>query len=253
MNKFFTAFQHLIFLKKDSGDSFTVKEIQQSLLFFPLIGFCIGIFLVLTNIAVSALLPDRIVDICLVLTLLVLTSARHLQGVLSVVTGIDNFPKIKSVSSDIALKIFIVLFFMLMIKYLLLNSIVPGWKNEILLVMPVMGRWSLIFLPYLALTRPRQNLKINPLYGKINVRDFWVGTVTTSTIVILLLGINGIIVFMMMAFITVFLERLYQRKEQGAPECLSLAIVEIAEIITLIFFIILEFHSRNILINGVLV
>ena len=144
------------------------------------------------------------------------------------------------------------LFFVLMMKFLLLNNIVPGWKNAVLLVMPVMGRWSLIFFPYLQMSRPRQNVDINPLYGEIDVKDFWVGTIITS-IITLFLGINGIIIFMMITFTTVFFERLYQRKINGIPENLSLGVVEITEILTLLFFIALESNSRNFISDGILI
>ncbi|HJP17685.1 MAG TPA: adenosylcobinamide-GDP ribazoletransferase [Nitrospinota bacterium] len=251
-NKLFTAVSHLTISKKDSHSEISDKEIKQSLLFFPFAGFYIGLFLVLINFITSHFLPSPVIDILLILFLLVFTEAKHLKGFLSMVTGITGFSKTKSIPSNIELKLFLVLFFVLMMKFILLNNIVPGWKNAVLLVMPVMGRWSLIFFPYLQMSRPRQNVDINPLYGEIDVKDFWVGTVITS-IITLLLGINGIIIFMMITFTTVFFERLYQRKINGIPENLSLGIVEITEILTLLFFIALESNSRSFISDGILI
>ena len=253
MKKIFTAIQHLTISKRDSYHSITNEEIKQSLLFFPLVGFYIGLFLVLINFAAGLFLPSQVIDILLILFLLVFTDAKHLKGFLSIVAGIVDFSETKSMPSNIEFKLFLLLFFILMMKFLLLNNIVPGWKNAVLLVMPVMGRWSLIFFPYLQMNRPKQNHDINSLYGEIGVRDFWVGTITTSIIALLLLGINGIIIFTLITFVAVFFERSYQKKIHGVPENLSLGIVEITEIITLLLFIVLESDSRNFASEGILV
>ncbi len=252
VNKIFTAVNHLTISKKGSHHEISYKEIKQSLLFFPLAGFYIGIFLVLINFIAAFFLPSPVIDILIILFLLAFTEAKHLKGFLSMVIGITGFSETKSIPSNMEFKLFLLLFFVLMVKFLLLNNIVPGLKNAVLLVMPVMGRWSLIFFPYLQMNRPKQNLDINPLYGEIDVKDFWVGTIITS-IIALLLGINGIIVFMLVTFAAVFFERLYQRNMHGVPENLSLGIVEVTEILTLLFFIALESNSRNFVSDGILV
>lgn len=253
MNKIFTAIRHLTISKIGGKHDITIDEIQQSLLFFPLIGLYISLFLVLINAAAGVFLPDQVIDILLVLFLAVFTGAKHLKGLLSMLTGINNFSETKSAPSNDVFKLFLLLFFILMIKFLLLNSIVSGWKNAVLLVMPVIGRWSLIFFPYLSLNKPGQNLNINPLYGKISTKEFWVGTITTSIIALLFLGINGIIIFMLITFVVVFFDRLYQKKINGIPENVSSGIVEITEILTLLFFIILESNSRSFISDGILV
>jgi cobalamin synthase len=251
-NKLFTAVRHLTISKKGSHNEISYKEIKQSLLFFPIAGFYIGLLLVLINYTASHLLPSPVIDILIILFLLVFTEAKHLKGFLSTVTGITRFSETKSMPSNIELKLFLLLFFVLMMKFLLLNNIVPGWKNEVLLAMPVLGRWSLIFFPYLQMNRPKEKLDINPLYGEIDVKDFWIGTIITS-IIVLLLGINGIIVFMLITFAAVIFEQLYKRKMHGIPENLSLGIVEVTEILTLLFFIALESGSRNFTFEGILV
>lgn len=244
MKNIFIAVRHLTNFSISSKHDDTDEEVQQSLVFFPLVGFYIGCFLVLINFVVGYFLPGRIVDIFLVLFLVVFTGAKHLKGLLSMVTGIADFSDIKSMASNVIFKLFIVLFFTLFTKYLLINSLVPGWKNTVLLVMPVIGRWSIIFFPYLSQNRSVQNFQINPLYGKIKIRDFWIGT-TITAIIALLLGVKGIIVFMLISFVIVYFDRFYQKKANWVPENLSLGVVEIAEIMTLIFFIILESRSRS--------
>ena len=252
VNKFFTAVNHLTISKRIRKRDVSHKEIKQSLLFFPLAGFCVGLLLVLINFTAGHFLPSPVIDILIVLFLLVFTEAKHLKGFLSMVSGITGFSETKSMPSNIELKLFLLLFFVLMVKVLLLNNIVPGWKNAVLLVMPVLGRWALIFLPYLQMNRPGRNLDINPLYGEIDIKYFWIATITTS-IVALLLGMNGIVIFMLITFVVVFFERSYQRKRHGVPENLSSGIVEITEILTLLFFVVLESGSRNFISEGILV
>ena len=251
-NKLFTAVRHLTISRKGSHNEISHKEIKQSLLFFPLTGFYIGLLLVLINFTASHFLPSPVIDVLIILFLLVFTEAKHLKGFLSMVTGITRFSETKSMPSNIELKLFLLLFFVLMMKFLLLNNIVPGWKNAVLLAMPVLGRWSLIFFPYLQMNRPKEKLDINPLYGEIAVKDFWIGTIITS-IIVLLLGINGIIIFMLITFAAVIFEQLYKSKIHGIPENLSLGIVEVTEILTLLFFIALESGSRNFTSEGILV
>jgi adenosylcobinamide-GDP ribazoletransferase len=252
VNKIVIAVNHLTLSGKGCNQDVSQEEIKQSLQFFPLVGFFIGFFLVLINVTAGHFLPAPIIDIVLVLFLLICTDAKHLKGFLLMTTEIEDLSKTKSLPSTVEFKLFLLLFFMLMMKLLLLNNIVPGWKNTILLVMPVMGRWSMIFYPYLQMSRSGQNCEINPLYGKISVKDFWVGTVTTS-IIALLLGINGIIIFMLITIVAVLFEKIYQKKIDGVPEKLSLGIVEITETLTLLFFIVLESGSRSFISDGILV
>jgi len=250
VNKIFTALRHLTPFVKISDRDVAIEEIQQSLVFFPFVGFYIGFFLVLINVLTNRFLPDQVVNVFIVLFLLVFTGARHLKAFISMVTGASDFSKAEIMTSNMAIKIFLVVFLALLIKYLLLNNIVPGWKNSILIVMPVIGRWTLIFFPYLSLTRNKQNLKMNPAYGKIGRRDFWLGTATALFIALFLLGIKGLFIFMLVSLVAIFLDWIYRKKFNGISENLSLGMVEIAEILTLFFFIILESHFRDFVPDG---
>ena len=250
MNKIFTALRHLTPFGKINDQGVAIEEVQRSLAFFPFVGFYIGFFLVLINVLTGRFLHDQVVNVVLVLFLLVFTGARHLKAFISMVTGTTDFSKSEIMTSNMTIKIFLVVFLALLIKYLLLNNIVPGWKNSILIVMPVIGRWALIFFPYLSLSRKKQNLKMNPAYGIIDISDFWLGTTTALFIALFLLGINGLFIFLAVSLIVIFLDWLYRKSFNGIPENLSLGMVEIAEIMTLFFFIILEYHSRNVVPNG---
>lgn len=254
LNSFLTAVSHLTISRKSGYNKISNEEIRQSLLFFPLVGFYIGLLLFLINSVAGSLLPGQIVDIFLILFLLAFTGAKHLKALLSMFTGTPGLSGTRPIPSSFEFRYFLILFFILMLKFLLLNSIVPGWKNAVLLIMPVFGRWSLIFFPYLQATRTGEEKDINPLYGEISIKDFWVGTITASFLSLLFLGVNGIIIFMMIIFAAIIIERLYQEKTKRVAENLSLGIVEITEMATLFFFVVLESGSREIVSNsGVLV
>jgi len=91
---------------------------------------------------------------------------------------------------------------------------------------------------------------MNPAYGKIGRRDFWLGTATALFIALFLLGIKGLFIFMLVSLAAIFLDWIYRKKFNGISENLSLGMVEIAEILTLFFFIILESHFRDFVPDG---
>ncbi len=123
----------------------TPQELGKSGVWFPVVGFVLGLFLVALNMLLTPRLPEIIVSIILILTLTALTGALHLDGFIDLVDGFyagNNPAEVREVMRDthVGSMGVVAVFGLLLLKTFSLNALDPIYKNMALLVMPVLAR-----------------------------------------------------------------------------------------------------------------
>ena len=147
--EFFAALKFLTILPLYRNRVDSVKEIGGSVVYYPLVGFIIGLFLVGLTIIFSFLLPPAVVNGLLVVSLVVITGALHLDGFADTCDGLAGHKPVEArwqVMHDSRTGAFGVvgLVLLLMMKYISLNS-VPIPAPTALILMPVLGRWAMVY------------------------------------------------------------------------------------------------------------
>lgn len=171
MNNFLWALKFLTILPIDRGDSIKIDKSGSVVCWFPIVGFCIGLFLAAVYFPVSFFFPPLVADVLVIIVYIVITGALHLDGFADTCDGIWggwNKEKRLEIMRDSRIGGFgaVGLICLLGLKYACFHSmgefsqinpasfgtgakdtfcfISPVLINKCvaLLVMPVMGRWA---------------------------------------------------------------------------------------------------------------
>jgi adenosylcobinamide-GDP ribazoletransferase len=126
--------------------------------FFPLVGLFLGGLLVAADAGLTVLLPRPVGDALLLVLLVLLTGALHLDGFADLCDGIgggrDQATALR-IMKDSCIGAFgsVGLLLLLLCKYQALTTLPVAVKPLALLLMPVAGRWAAVLLtvtiPYL--------------------------------------------------------------------------------------------------------
>lgn len=126
------------------------EEIGRSLAYFPVVGLIIGLILAGLNWLLALFLPSAVVNGLLLVSLVVITGALHLDGFADTCDGIAAHKTVEDrwrVMRDSHIGAFgvIGIFLLLLIKYVSLNSVPENWLMITLVLMPVVSRWAMVY------------------------------------------------------------------------------------------------------------
>lgn len=147
---FFTALRFLTVFRIPGDRTETADDMGRSTVWFPAIGLIIGAILALTNWVFSLFLPAIVTSSLTIVILVIITGAMHLDGFADTCDGLaGNKPAEErwKVMHDSRTGAFGVagLILLLLVKFALLNSIPQTFISSVLVVMPVIGRWSMVY------------------------------------------------------------------------------------------------------------
>lgn len=125
------------------------EDVGRSVRYFPLAGLLLGAILALLNWFLRLALPSTLSDLVLVVSLLMLTGALHLDGFLDSCDGLLGYRTPEErllIMRDSRVGSFAVAggWTLLSLKFISLNSIPGELKTPALLLAPLLGRWALV-------------------------------------------------------------------------------------------------------------
>ena len=143
---FWAALQFLTIFPTPLRHDADSKIYGQSLAYFPLVGLLLGVILLGLHFGSKFLLPETVTNTLLVTTLVVLTGAHHLDGLIDTFDGIFagmSREERLAIMSDTSVGTFGIacVILLLLLKYVCLFhvSMVPA-----LLLMPTLSRWVMV-------------------------------------------------------------------------------------------------------------
>lgn len=149
MNSFLFALQQLTRIHiKDVP--FEPRDLGRSPLYFPLVGLIIGVLAAAFYAAADSIFPSAVVASLLVVGLVMLTGGIHLDGFMDTVDGVfSGRPRERKleIMRDSRVGAFGALGVacLLLIKFTLIYELPSGCVPGILLVMPVISRWAMVY------------------------------------------------------------------------------------------------------------
>ena len=147
---FLAALRFLTVFRIPGGRTETAGDMGRSTIWFPVIGLIIGAILASLNWVFSLFLPEAVTSGLTIVLLVVITGAMHLDGFADTCDGLaGNKPaeerwKVMHDSRNGAFGIAGMILLLLM-KFLLLNSIPQAFIAPTLVLMPVIGRWTMVY------------------------------------------------------------------------------------------------------------
>jgi len=126
------------------------EEIGRAIGYFPVVGVVIGLILAGLNWLLSLFLPSVVVNALLLVSLVVITGALHLDGFVDTCDGIGGHkaPEARwQIMSDSRVGGFGIIgaVLLLLVKYVSLNNVPETLLMATLVIMPVVSRWAVVY------------------------------------------------------------------------------------------------------------
>ena len=239
---FIAAFQFLTSLPLPGRRETSPEELGRSTAYFPAVGLIIGLVLAGLNWLLSLILPSAVVNTLLIVALVIITGALHLDGFVDTCDGIAGHKPVEDrwrVMRDSRAGAFgiVGIILLLLVKYVTLNSIPQDVMMANLVFMPVVSRWAMVYAifvyPY-----ARQSGLGTAFKQATRWPQFTAATIITLVIAIALFpmfSLTGLLLIFGIWIITTLFAIYLKRKFAGLTGDTYGAINEVAEVMVLVF------------------
>jgi adenosylcobinamide-GDP ribazoletransferase len=246
---FLAALQFLTSIPVPLKHELSPEQLGRSTAYFPLVGLIIGGILAALNWLLSFILPASVVNVLLIVALVIVTGALHLDGLADTCDGIAGHKPVEErwrVMHDSRTGAFGVvgIALLLLVKYVSLNNIPPVFMTAVLLFMPVVSRWTMVYAIFVyRYARPTglgtafKNATRWPQFTAATIF-----TLALATALYPLFSITGFLLIFGVWIITTALSFYFMYKFDGLTGDTYGAINEVAEVMTLVFAIVILQH-----------
>ena len=148
--RFLNALGFLTVIRLRRRDEIKPEDLGRSLVCFPVVGLIIGLILAGLYWLLAHVLPMSLVSGILIVASVVLSGGLHLDGFVDTCDGIGGHKSPEDrwrVMRDSRAGAFGIIgaVCLILVKYLALNSIPQNLMMSALVLMPVMGRWAMVY------------------------------------------------------------------------------------------------------------
>ncbi|MCD6231910.1 adenosylcobinamide-GDP ribazoletransferase [Candidatus Aerophobetes bacterium] len=238
MKYFLIALQFLTIIPLRKSIKIEEKDLSNSLIFFPVIGLIIGIFLILINYLISSFFSPLVVNTLIIIIWIGMSGALHLDGFCDTIDGLyggqTKEERLKIMKdSSIGAKGAIALICLLILKLSLLMEISPQYKYQALLFTPMIGRWGMVMGIFLVPYAREEGMAKSFIKYKDTKQLFWASLITLTTGLFLFKFISLGIIGLDLGII--FISTLYLKRKIGGITGDTLGgLNEIIEVFTLL-------------------
>jgi adenosylcobinamide-GDP ribazoletransferase len=152
--RFWIAWQLLTIIPSPSRyRGYSVEDLGRSISFFPIVGLFLGLVLFGLNYLLGLFLPSIVVNILLIIALVILTGALHLDGFVDTCDGLvvrsSASDKLK-IMADSQVGVFGVVggCCLILAKFAALFALPEGLRASALILMPILSRWGMVYAIY---------------------------------------------------------------------------------------------------------
>jgi len=148
--RFWIAWEFLTIFPSPSRREYDTEDFGKSISFFPVVGLFLGLVLFGLDRLLDLFLPSILINVLLVVALIILTGALHLDGFIDTCDGLS----VKSATSD-KLKVMgdsrvggfgaVGGTCLVLAKFAALMALPEGLRASALLLMPVLSRWGMVY------------------------------------------------------------------------------------------------------------
>jgi adenosylcobinamide-GDP ribazoletransferase len=220
----------------------TPQRLGRSMGLFPAVGLLIGLGLVVINWLLDALIPRAVLDCLLVLIMIAITGALHLDGVADLIDGLaggkdrEGALRIMKDSRVGAMGV-VGLVMVLLLKYLCLFHVPLELKSAALIFMPAAGRWVQVCLAcYCPYVRAEGGTG-GAFVDNVEQPEFLRASATLLVAALILFWLKGIFLIFLLSLATMVLIRYFEVRLGGVTGDVLGAVTEIVEVLTLLLIL----------------
>ncbi len=148
--RFLAALSFLTIIPIPKRREASPEELGGSLAYFPVVGIIIGLILVGLNRLLGLFLPSAVVNGLLLVSLVIISGAFHLDGLADTCDGMAGHKTVEDrwrIMHDSRAGAFgiVGVSLLLIVKYVSLNSVPQSLMMASLVLMPVVSRWTMVY------------------------------------------------------------------------------------------------------------
>jgi adenosylcobinamide-GDP ribazoletransferase len=235
---FFTALKFLTIFPLPERWGKTREHLAGSLPYFPLVGLLLGAILFAINYGLSYILPQSITSVLLIIALVIMTGAHHLDGLMDSFDGAvsgKSREKRLGIMADSHVGAFgiIAAVLLLLLKYASLSSLSGAMLLPVLLLMPLLSRWMMVsaisVFPYARSSGLGLAFKQGATWQRLAV-----ATAVSLVVTVLLMGWWGLALVAVLWLIVFGIASYFKSRLGGLTGDVYGAINEISEVLVLI-------------------
>lgn len=240
MISFSLAWQFLTILPWRKSDLETTSQLLgRSMAYYPAIGLLLGLILWVVYWGFSFFLPRTLGDGLVILVLVILTGALHLDGLADTLDGLaaGKAPEERlRIMKDHRVGTFGVvgLILVLGLKFLALHSLLIQDVGRALLVALTLSRWSMVQLTYRAPYARREGGLGLPFKENLKKRDVAIAAVTSLAVSFFVLRFWGAMLWLGVGIFTLLFQSFFERRIGGITGDILGAANEMNEVLALI-------------------
>jgi adenosylcobinamide-GDP ribazoletransferase len=126
------------------------EQLGRATAWFPVVGLILGLVLAVLDWLLGTVLPGAVVNAFIIVVLVALTGALHLDGLADTCDGLSGYRTREErleIMRDSRIGAFGVvgIVLVLLVEYVSLNSLPPELKTPTLVFLPVVSRWAMVY------------------------------------------------------------------------------------------------------------
>jgi adenosylcobinamide-GDP ribazoletransferase len=227
------------------GLSTEPERLARSMAFFPAIGLLLGLGLVVIDSLLAPLIPRAVADSLLVLVLIAVTGALHLDGIADLCDGLAGGKDREGIlrimkDSRVGVIGVVGLVMVILLKYLTLHNVPVQLKSAALIFMPAAGRWvQVVLATYCSYIRPGGGTG-GAFVDNVGERELIIASITLLPAALILFGLKGLVVLLLLGLGAMLLLRYFQVRLGGVTGDVLGASSEMMEVFALLLVLALK-------------
>lgn len=229
MQRFISAAKYLTIWGRFTVAGPSSGAVGAASIYFPLIGFLVGLVLALSNYALAPYVPTEILSIALIMVLIVLTGGSHLEDLyLTFAITASNTGSVDDRNNGALGTIAVVM--VLLFKAAALDSI-DQKVTVSLVVAPVLARWALLVFIFGYQERCGQIAKT--IAQQLKLWHLFLATAGTLGLASYWLGRRGLWIALALSVLSLLIRNLFYRLRRIITSQQFGAVIELAETLSL--------------------
>ena len=241
--RFWIAWQFLTIIPSPFRRGYGAEDLGKSISFFPVVGLFLGLVLFGIDLLLGLFLPSILINVLLVIALVILTGALHLDGFIDTCDGLSVKSSVSDklkVISDSRVGGFGVVggCCLVLAKFASLVALPQQLRASALILMPVLSRWGMVYAISFFSAARREGMGW-AVKQKANWKGMAVATVFSLIIVASLLKWWGAVLMAVLGFILLVVSKYLCSRFGGLTGDTYGAINEFAEVVVLILMLLI--------------
>ncbi|MBM7623596.1 adenosylcobinamide-GDP ribazoletransferase [Sporohalobacter salinus] len=241
-----TALQFLTRIPIRANVRFTSRRLGKSMVFYPMIGSLIGGILVGLNTVFGVVWSNLVVKALILVILIMITGGLHLDGYIDTIDGIfsgRSKQRMLDIMRDSRVGAHGVtgLISLLLLKFAFLTEITTQIELEALVLMPTLSRWAIVYAAAFYPYAREEEEGLGAAGAKfVETKELSIASLWTAILAGLLLGVYGLVAFVLVWIMTVIIIRVITKRIDGLTGDSYGAINELIEVFSLLVLTLLH-------------